>query len=89
MTDPQSTMEAYSYRVSARLRTDPIPSLLASGNQALLYFVGRDLLDRRVGPVRDLWELPEARKILGKQQFSDQQCGFGRYGINNDIADTF
>jgi hypothetical protein len=82
MTDAQSTMEAHSYRVSARLRRDPIPSLLSSDNQALLYLVRHDLLSESVGPVEGLWGLPEAHKILHKQQ----ENGSWRYpGRNREI----
>lgn len=51
-----------------RLKYDPLPRLLASGNEALRYFVQRDLLGEKVGPVRRLWQLPEAQRILKKQQ---------------------
>ncbi len=50
-----------------QLRVDPIPGLLASGDEALQYFVRRDLLDEEVGPICRLWELPGAQKILKKQ----------------------
>jgi Prenyltransferase and squalene oxidase repeat len=51
-----------------QLRFDPIPALLASGDEALQYFVRRDLLQEEVGPIGRLWQLPEAQKILKKQQ---------------------
>jgi len=50
-----------------QLRFDPLPPLLSSGNEALVYFVRRDLLGKDVGPVQRLWQLPAARKILKKQ----------------------
>jgi len=50
------------------LKFDPLPALLACGNEALRYFVRRDLLGERVGAVDPLWESPEARRILKKQQ---------------------
>jgi hypothetical protein len=50
------------------LRFDPIPALLATGDEALQYFVRRDLLDEAVGPIDRLWQLPGANKILKKQQ---------------------
>ncbi len=51
-----------------QLRFDPIPALLSSGNEAQQYFVRRDLLQEQVGPISRLWQLPEAQKILKKQQ---------------------
>jgi hypothetical protein len=50
------------------LRFDPIRSLLSSGDEALRYFVRRDLLEEQVEPIRHLWQLPEAQKILKRQQ---------------------
>jgi len=50
------------------LRFDPIPPLLSSGDEALRYFVRRDLLEEEVEPIRYLWQLPEAQKIFKKQQ---------------------
>jgi hypothetical protein len=46
---------------------DPIPPILASGNEALLYFVQRDLLNVFVGPIDQLWKLPGVQKILNQQ----------------------
>lgn len=50
------------------LKADPIPTLLAAGDQALAYFVRRDLLDEQVASISSLWELPDIQKILKKQQ---------------------
>lgn len=51
-----------------QLRFDPVPSLLSSGDEALQYFVRRNLLEEGVGPICALWQLPEVRRILKKQQ---------------------
>jgi hypothetical protein len=50
------------------LRVDPIPCLISSKNKAIEYFTRRDLLDEKVEPIETLWELPEVKKILNKQQ---------------------
>ena len=50
------------------LPLNPLPSLLASADQALLFFVRRDLLDKDPGPVQALWERPFAARILRKQR---------------------
>jgi len=47
---------------------NPVPVLLASGDKALVYFAQRDLISEQVGPVDILWRLPEASKLLRKQQ---------------------
>jgi hypothetical protein len=51
-----------------QLRFDPILPLLSSGDEALQYFVRRDLLREEVGPICGLWQLPGAQKILRRQQ---------------------
>jgi Squalene-hopene cyclase C-terminal domain len=48
------------------LTVDPAP-LLASHNAAIAYFARRDLLGEGDDPVSVLWDLPEARRVLGKQ----------------------
>jgi len=51
-----------------QLPYDPIPVLLASGNQAIIYFTRRDLMCGTPEPIQSLWEIPEAVKILRRQQ---------------------
>jgi hypothetical protein len=50
-----------------QLKFDPLPPLLTTGDEALIYFVRRDLLGESPGPVEQLWTLPETQKILKKQ----------------------
>lgn len=50
------------------LRVDPVPVLISSSNKAIEYFARRDLLDEKVVPIETLWELPEGKRILHKQQ---------------------
>jgi hypothetical protein len=50
------------------LRLDPLPALNAWPDLALAYFVHRDLLEELVGPVDALWKLPQAIRLLDKQQ---------------------
>ncbi len=52
----------------SQLTYDPIPLLLSSGDEALIYFTRRDLLGEDPGPVDRLWQLPAVKKILRKQQ---------------------
>ena len=51
-----------------RLRYDPVQEMLQPGNDAVSYFVRRDLLDERVKPITHVWQLPEAQKILRRQR---------------------
>ncbi|TLM98899.1 hypothetical protein FDZ71_16495, partial [bacterium] len=52
----------------AKLRFDPTPTLLSSGNEAIVYFTERDVLEQEVAPINNLWQLPEALKTLRNQQ---------------------
>jgi hypothetical protein len=76
------------------LRLDPIPALLSSDDEALVYFVKHDLLGEDSGPVERLWELPEAEKILAKQQhdgswkYPSSRKG-GYENENYDILETY
>lgn len=47
---------------------DPIIPLLASNNEAVKFFVNRDLLGKIDTKVDMLWGLPEAQKIVNQQQ---------------------
>lgn len=76
------------------LGSDPIAALLSQEDPALTYFVRRDLLDEEVGPVRVLWDLPEARHLAGTQR----PDGSWRYparsqetltGGNYDLLESF
>ena len=49
-------------------KVDPTEILISSKNEALKYFIRRDLLDEKVKPIKTLWELPEVDKILLRQQ---------------------
>lgn len=50
-----------------QLTFDPLPYLLSSENEALIYFVRRDLLEESNDSIELIWQLPEVRKILAKQ----------------------
>ena len=50
------------------IKYNPIPTLLSVKNPSILYFVNRDLLEKKVEPVEKLWDLPEVEKIFKKQQ---------------------
>jgi hypothetical protein len=46
---------------------DSITALLATKNEAVVYFIRRDLLGEEVDPIQVMWELKESQKILKKQ----------------------
>jgi hypothetical protein len=66
-----------------RLKSDPLPPLLSSGSEALRYFARRDLLGEQVGPVSQLWQLPEAQRILRKQLIDG---AWPRSGVEKHLA---
>jgi hypothetical protein len=47
---------------------DPMRPLLASVSRPIQHFAGRDLLGKTTSAVQTLWELPEAQRIVRKQQ---------------------
>ena len=76
-----------------QLRFDPLPALLASGDEALQYFVRRDLLGEEAGPVCHLWQLAGAHKILRGQQPDgswDRSAGKMKHeAINYNLIETW
>jgi hypothetical protein len=48
--------------------SDSVAALLATGNEAVVYFVRRDLKGEAVGPAGFMSDLPETRTILRRQQ---------------------
>jgi hypothetical protein len=50
------------------MRIDPIPALLGHDDQALIYFVRRDLLNEEVPKITILWEHPDAVRLVEKQR---------------------
>ncbi|MBN2016000.1 hypothetical protein JW766_04165 [Candidatus Dojkabacteria bacterium] len=50
------------------LKYDLLPTLLSLDEPALNFFVRRDLKDEKDISVKELWDLPEARRILRRQQ---------------------
>ena len=51
-----------------QLKFDPTPTLLSSGNDAIVYFTKRDLLEQEVAPINHIWQLPDVQKTLRNQQ---------------------
>jgi hypothetical protein len=52
------------------LPVDPLPALLSFTDDALTYFIRRDLMDLSVGPIEDLWKNSSARQVISKQQIN-------------------
>jgi hypothetical protein len=91
-------IELYSHKENPmdtwrkQFKIDPLPPLLSSGNVAVQYFARRDLLGERVGPVSQLWQLPEARKILKKQKTDGSWPRAGKLehpAINYGLIETW
>ncbi|MHA2061137.1 MAG: prenyltransferase/squalene oxidase repeat-containing protein [Candidatus Sifarchaeia archaeon] len=59
-----------------QLNFDPLPPLLTSENEAILYFAQRDLLDtKKMKSIETLWQLSQVKKLIRKQQ----EDGFWKY----------
>ncbi len=74
------------------LRIDPLPVLqAASGDEVLVYWLRRDLLDQRNGCTEILWSLPEAAGLLKKQQPDGSWSCRGRSPsyANYNLLETF
>jgi squalene cyclase len=65
-----------------KFKIDPIPVLLNSKNEALIYFTKKELQGLRVGPIKKIWELPEVEIILRKQQ----KGGLWKYPTKKNTA---
>ena len=52
---------------TSALNYDPLPLLLSSNNEAITYFVARDLFGKKGNP-EEVWEMPVARNIVKRQQ---------------------
>jgi len=52
----------------AVLKRNPIPGLKKASDEALDYFIDRDLLGKSVKPINALWQLPGANQVLKKQR---------------------
>jgi hypothetical protein len=76
------------------LKINPIEPLLLTQNPALRYFVERDLMNKQVGLIETLWNLPEPQKIIHKQ-LSDGSWMYpgnpanNRLGTNYFLLETF
>ena len=51
-----------------KLEFAPFPPLIASKNLAIRYFAHRDLLEEEVEKIEKLWQLPQVKKLLSRQQ---------------------
>lgn len=52
----------------SKFKYDPLKSLLSSGNQQVIYFTNKDLLDKPSEPIEVLWDLKVPGQILRRQR---------------------
>jgi hypothetical protein len=78
-----------------QFKYDPLKSLLDCGNQAIIFFTKRDLLEVKVQSIEYIWNLPKAQKILKNQQ-SDGSWKPGGYknkdsntGVKYSLIETW
>jgi len=81
-------------RFKEQFKYDPLDSLISTKNEAVAYFTKRDLLEEVVEPIKMLWILLPAIKIINKQQGD----GYWRYSAwkaklnepeNYNLLETF
>lgn len=76
------------------LRKNPLLPLSLAENPALIYFINRDLIGKELGPVDDLWILPEPEKLIctqledGSWHYSGKQVNV-KLGTNYHLLQTF
>ena len=58
-----------------KFNQDPVVPLLESKNFSIKYFTKSDLLSEDIEPIETIWQLPQVKKILTKQQTE----GFWKY----------
>lgn len=46
------------------LKCNPIPTLISSDNEAIIFFTKHDLLGGEEKNIENLWELPEPLKLI-------------------------
>ena len=66
--------------LTPKFKYDPLKSLLELGDEVIVYFTRRDLLDEKVSPIHHIWDLPEVQIILQKQL--DDGSWPSKYGNN-------
>jgi hypothetical protein len=76
------------------LTFNPVLNLLSSNNYPIKHFVESDLLGKESGMNESLWQLPEAKRILSKQQPNGSWIYKGgkphvRTRLNYDQLETF
>ena len=77
-----------------QLKYDPVDSLINSNNETISYFVKRDLLSENVTDINYIWDLPEPKNILKKQNSlgfwrSNSQNRKKAPAVNYDLYETF
>lgn len=76
------------------LKIDPLPTLKAASNPALLFFVERDLLGSQPGDGTALWDLPEPTRLFKKQKPDGSwhypgKTSDAEFGSNHELLETF
>jgi hypothetical protein len=51
----------------SELKADPVAALISTGDEIIIYFTRRDLLEEKVGRVDSIWSLPPPQKLLKGQ----------------------
>ncbi|BDZ69882.1 prenyltransferase/squalene oxidase repeat-containing protein [Methanobacterium petrolearium] len=66
----------------SKFNYDPTKSLLESGNETIIYFTKKNLLEEDVNPIECLWNLSEVQKIVKKQVEDGSWPINGKYAVS-------
>jgi hypothetical protein len=76
----------------SNFKFDPISALLDSNNQAIKFFVRRDLIGGLKERIEEIWQLPEPRKTLRRQEKNGSWSRPGklvRNSTNHNLIETW
>ena len=69
----------------SQFKYSPIKPLLDSGNDAIIYFAKRDLLEEKNQSIESIWDLPEVHKIIDKQLDDGSWPSKAKKDINSGV----
>ena len=64
---------------------NPIKPLFDSGNDAIIYFAKRDLLEEKIESIKYIWELPEVHNIIEKQLNDGSWPSKAKKNVNSGV----
>lgn len=69
----------------SQFKYSPIKPLFDSGNDTIIYFAKRDLLEEKIEAIEYIWDLPEVHKIIQKQLDDGSWPSNAKKNINSGV----